>query len=280
MNIFNNLQKMKSKIVFLILLSIFFVSCAEQPEHIVEQASTNQVKNVDILKNGDTSRIEEKEIDYGPATGFIALPKKDGIYPAVIMIHEWWGLNDNIKEMARSLATEGYVVLAVDLFEGKIAKDANEARELTTKIRNNNSQAISNMKSAAQFLKNQNNIDKNKIASMGWCFGGQMSLQLALNEKLAATVIYYGNLETNSTKLSVIKWPVLGIFGSKDTSISVDTVKEFEAALSQLGIENEIYIYPNVGHAFANPSGANYAPEETKDAWEKTLKFLEKNLKI
>jgi len=271
---------MKSKIVFLILLSIFFVSCAEQPEHIVEQASTNQVKNVDILKNGDTSRIEEKEIDYGPATGFIALPKKDGIYPAVIMIHEWWGLNDNIKEMARSLATEGYVVLAVDLFEGKIAKDANEARELTTKIRNNNSQAISNMKSAAQFLKNQNNIDKNKIASMGWCFGGQMSLQLALNEKLAATVIYYGNLETNSTKLSVIKWPVLGIFGSKDTSISVDTVKEFEAALSQLGIENEIYIYPNVGHAFANPSGANYAPEETKDAWEKTLKFLEKNLKI
>ncbi|MBI2658620.1 dienelactone hydrolase family protein, partial [Candidatus Woesearchaeota archaeon] len=110
-------------------------------------------------------------------------------------------------------------------------------------------------------------------------FGGQMSLQLALNEKLAATVVYYGSLETNATKLSVIKWPVLGIFGSLDTSIPVASVKEFEKSLNQLNIQNEIRIYEGVGHAFANPSGANYAPEQTKDAWEKTIEFLNKNLK-
>ncbi len=270
---------MKIKIIFSIILLIILVSCARQPEHIVEQASQNQVKNVDILKNGDTSQIETQEVNYGLATGFLAKPKKEGIYSAVIMIHEWWGLNDNIKEMARSLAAEGYVVLAVDLFEGKVAEDANEAREFTTKVRNNPQKAIQNMKSAVQFLKNQNNVDKNKIASMGWCFGGQMSLQLALNEKLAATVIYYGSLETDKEKLKVIKWPVLGIFGEKDTSIPVESARQFDKDLDELGIENEIYIYPNVGHAFANPSGANYAPEETKDAWKKTLDFLDRNLK-
>ncbi len=269
---------MKSKIIFLVVLLIFLVSCAQQ-EHIVEQASQNQVKNVDVLKNGDTSGITTENVNYFENSfGFLAKPKKEGIYPAVIMIHEWWGLNDNIKEMTRSLAAEGYVVLAVDMF-GKVAKDANEARALSTEVRNNPGKAIQNLKSAVEYLKSQNNVNKNEIASMGWCFGGGMSLQLALNEKLAATVIYYGNLETDKEKLKVIKWPVLGIFGEKDTSIPVESARKFDVALDELGIENEIYIYPNVGHAFANPSGANYAPEETKDAWEKTLSFLEKNLK-
>ena len=140
--------------------------------------------------------------------------------------------------MARSLAAEGYVVLAVDLFNGKVAKNATEAGQLITPINQNPAEAIKNMKSAVEFLKNQNNVNKNKIASMGWCFGGGMSLQLGLNEKLAATVVYYGNLETNATKLSVIKWPVLGIFGEKDTSILVESVKKFEAALKEADVPN------------------------------------------
>jgi len=138
---------------------------------------------------------------------------------------------------------------------------------------------IQDSKHVPPFLKNLDNVNKELIASMGWCFGGGMSLQLALNEKLAATIIYYGSLETNATKLEAIKWPVLGIFGSLDTSIPVDTVKKFEAALNEVGIENEIHIYEGVGHAFANPSGMNYAPNETKDAWKKTVEFLNRNLK-
>ena len=195
------------------------------------------------------------------------------------MIHEWWGLNDNIKEMAKQLSAEGYVVLAVDLFQGKVAKNSSEAGQFTGAVRSNPNEAIQNMKAAATFLKNLDNVNKELIASMGWCFGGGMSLQLALNEKLAATIIYYGSLETNATKLEAIKWPVLGIFGSLDTSIPVDTVKKFEAALNEVGIENEIHIYEGVGHAFANPSGMNYAPNETKDAWKKTVEFLNRNLK-
>ncbi len=197
------------------------------------------------------------------------------------MIHENKGLNDNIKNMANLLAKEGYVVLAVDLFNGEVTTNQTRASELTQSIRDNPDVAITNLKSAVTFLASLPNVNPDKIASLGWCFGGQQSLQLALNSEdhpLAATVIYYGRLVTEPETLSKIKWPVLGIFGDQDTSIPVKTVEQFEEALTKNGITNEIYIYKGVGHAFANPSGENYAPNETKSAWEKTLSFLNKYL--
>lgn len=271
---------MKPANLIFILIIFFILGCAPGKIQASNNMDTkNQVRNAEILKNGNASSIEANDVNYGPAIGFLAQPNTDGAYPAVVMIHEWWGLNDNIKEMAKQLASEGYVVLAVDLFNGKVAKDANEARGLITPINKNPDEAVKNMKASVQYLKNQDNVDKSKISSMGWCFGGGMSLQLALNEQMAATVIYYGNLVTDKEKLNAIKWPVLGIFGEKDTSIPVESARNFDKALDELGIKNEIYIYPNVGHAFANPSGMNYAPEETKDAWNKTVDFLKKNLK-
>ena len=270
-----NLEMNFKNIIWILALAFSLAACTQT--QTVQQPTE---KNVDILKNGNISGIVTEDVEYFEnSKGFLAMPKEEGIYPAVVMIHEWWGLNGNIKEMARLLAAEGYVVLAVDLYEGKVGSNSTEAGQFAGKVRNNLAGAISNMKAAVAYLKNLDNVDDSRIASMGWCFGGQMSLQLALNEKLAATVIYYGSLETNTTKLSVIKWPVLGIFGSLDTSIPVETVKKFEAALNELGIENEIHIYEGVGHAFANPSGMNYAPEQTKDAWKKTVEFLDRNLK-
>ena len=266
--------------VMVVIAAFLLVSCVQQKQLVND--NNNLIRNADMIKNGNNGNaveIEISEVNYGPATGYLAQPKEPGNYPGIVMIHEWIGLNDYVKEIARQLASEGYVVLAVDLFEGKVAKNTTEARELSTKARNDIPVSVSNMKSAVEFLKKQDNVDDNKIASMGWCFGGGMSLQLALNEKLAATVIYYGSLETNTSKLSFIEWPVLGIFGEIDTSIPVESVKQFDVALDELGIENEIYIYPNVGHAFANPSGMNYAAEETKDAWKKTVDFLDKYLK-
>jgi len=263
----------------LLILILIIISCAQQTPVIND--NDNLIRNADMIKEGNFNKLEIDtfDVDYGTATGYLAQPKVPGIYPGIVMIHEWIGLNDYVKEMARQLAAEGYVVLAVDLYEGKVAKNTTEARELSTKVRNNIPAAVSNMKTAVNYLKELDNVDDSKIASMGWCFGGGMSLQLSLNEKLAATIIYYGNMETNKTRLSVIKWPVLGIFGEADTSIPVASVKEFDAALDELEIENEIYIYPNVGHAFANPSGMNYAAQETKDAWKKTVEFLDRNLK-
>ena len=199
--------------------------------------------------------------------------------PAIIMIHENRGLNDNIKSTADILAEQGYVVLAVDLFEGQVTDDPNRARQLSSAVRNNPGVAIENMKSAVSYLSSLPNVNSSRIVSIGWCFGGGQSLQLALNSEdrpLAATIIYYGQVVNDTAELSKIKWPVLGIFGDQDQSISVDSVRAFERGLNETGVTNEIYIYPGVGHAFANPSNDNYAPQETADAWRKTLAFLDK----
>ncbi|MCL5018430.1 MAG: dienelactone hydrolase family protein [Candidatus Pacearchaeota archaeon] len=231
-------------------------------------------KNVDDFDFDAKYSVAANEIKYNNVEGYIARPTKIGTFPGVVMIHEWWGLNENIKEMAEKLASQGYVVLAVDLFNGKVAQNSQEALEMVSSL--NKEEAIENMKDAVSFLKDKQDVSG--VASLGWCFGGGQSLQLSLNENLDATVIYYGSLVTEQQELSKIESPVLGIFGAEDTSIPVESVYQFETALNELGIENEIYIYDGVGHAFANPSGMNYAPEETKDAWQKTLSFLEKNL--
>jgi carboxymethylenebutenolidase len=132
------------------------------------------------------------------------------------------------------------------------------------------------MRAAAAYLRDQG---ATKVASLGWCFGGAQSLQLALSgEDMGATIIYYGRLATTTAALAPIEWPVLGIFAGADQAISVESVNQFDAALDQLSIVNEIYIYPGVGHAFANPSGMNYAAAETQDAWGKTVAFLRKHL--
>lgn len=242
------------------------------PQTNSAQTSTNSA----MLDSHLNVAIKTEDVTYFENTkGFFAAPEQVGNYPGVVMIHEWWGLNDNIKDMARQLAKEGYNVLAVDLYNGVVAKTADEARAQTSGLDQN--KALQNMKAALSFLKTKG---ATKLASFGWCFGGGQSMQLALNESdLSATVIYYGTLIDDETQLKNIKWPVLGVFGDKDQSITPDKVKAFETALNKLGIQNEIHIYPGVGHAFANPSGQSYAPNETKDAWEKTLKFLNQNLK-
>ena len=238
--------------------------------------------NINTSSNIQT--IQNKTVNYyDSASGYLVYPvlnpnNNTQKLPAVVMIHEWWGLNDNIKDMAYMLAKEGYVVLAVDLY-GEVATDPGRAMELSSSVRNNPEEAVANMQGAVNYLGSLENVNSSRIASLGWCFGGGQSLQLALNSEehpLAATVIYYGNLVNDTESLSKIKWPVLGIFGDQDQSIPVDSVMQFEQALNEIGITNEIYIYPGVGHAFANPSGDNYAPKETADAWKKTLAFLEK----
>jgi carboxymethylenebutenolidase len=127
------------------------------------------------------------------------------------MIHEWWGVNDNIKDMANELASKGYVVLAADLFNGEVATDPSQARELSSAVRNDPEQAIENLQSAVQYLSLLSNVNSSRIVSLGWCFGGGQSLQLVLNSEqnpLADTIIYYGNLVNDIGELSKINWPV------------------------------------------------------------------------
>lgn len=222
------------------------------------------------VKGNDVNYFEEY-------TGYLAAPtNQDEIYPGIIIIHEWWGLNENIKQTAENLASHGYVVLAVDLYGRPAATVADEARQLISSY--DPDKGVSNMNGAVKFL--EENYGVSKTASIGWCFGGGQSLNLALhNTDMDATIIYYGSLVSDKEQLSSISWPVLGIFAGLDQGITIESVNEFEQALDDLGIQNEIHIYPDAQHGFANPSGQRYAPEETKDAWEKTLEFLSANLK-
>jgi carboxymethylenebutenolidase len=242
--------------------------------------NSNSQESQNALHNSSVNYYENNN-----STGYLVYPElannTQQQLPAVIMIHEWWGLNEDIKNQADILAREGYVVLAVDLYQGEVATTSDRSRELASSVRNNPTSAIDNLQSAVNYVKSLQIVDGNRIASLGWCFGGDWSLQLAVNsseDPLAATIVYYGRPITDTSSLSSISWPVLGIFGDQDQAIPVESVKQFAAALNATGVTNDIYLYEGVGHAFANPSGDNYAPKETADSWQKTIGFLEKYL--
>lgn len=237
---------------------------------------TNENNNSEIFTPGEFS-VDTMNVNYFQnSNGYLAKPADEGKHPAVIMIHEWWGLNDNVRDMAEKLASHGYIVFAVDLYDGQVATTSDEARELRSSFEGQ--YWIENMNVATEHVQEQYSPDK--IGSIGWCFGGQQSLNLALNnDDMDATVIYYGRLVTEPETLSSISWPILGIFAELDQGIPPEQVNEFESALNELDITNDIRIYPGVDHAFANPSGERYAPEAAMDAWQKTIEFFETNLK-
>jgi carboxymethylenebutenolidase len=215
-----------------------------------------------------------------PVKGYLARPKNaKGPLPGIIVIQEWWGLNDNIRQMAKRLAGEGYTALAVDLYGGAVAETPDKAMELMKAVLANTAQGSENVRQAYDYLETRQKAPK--IGVIGWCFGGGWSLQTALllPEKIDATVIYYGHLEMDKAKLGLLKMPVLGFFGGKDQSIPPASVHEFEKALKDLGKPVEIHIYEDANHAFANPSGGAYNEAAAKDSWQRTVAFLAKNLK-
>lgn len=235
------------------------------------------MRNAEMLSGGGRYEVATSTVTYFEDTqGLLAKPVQAGNYPGVVMIHENRGLRPEIRATAEQLASQGYIVLAVDLYDGKVVETQEEARAISNIV--SQEKRVENLRAAVAYLKKEG---ASKIASLGWCFGGRQSVELAISgEKLDATVVYYGGgMATSTEQLAPIKWPVLGIFGGADQAIPPEMVQAFETSLNTLGVPNEIYIYSGVGHAFANPSGMNYAPEETKDAWAKTLNFLEKNLR-
>lgn len=214
-----------------------------------------------------------------PVTGFLAYPvEAHGALPAVLMFHEWWGLNDNIKAMAQRLAGQGYVVLAVDLFGGQVAQTPEQAMQMMDAALKDPEALGQNLRGAMQYLEKE--TPASAIATLGWCFGGAMSFEAArmFPDKVAATVIYYGQVSSDPAVLEPLKMPILGIFAGADQHITAESARAFEKALHQLGKEAEVTVYDGVGHAFANPSGTAYRKAEAEDAWQKTLTFLDKHL--
>lgn len=210
---------------------------------------------------------------------FLAVPDSPGRHPGIVVIHEWWGLNDWVKEQAQKFADLGYVALALDLYRGKTASNPDMAHELMRGMPQD--RAIRDLKAAFDYLASRPDVNHDKIGSVGWCMGGGLSLQLAVHEpQLAACAVNYGSMPTDPADIQKIRAPVLGNFGAEDHGIPPDAVHAFEKAMKAVGKTIDVKIYDGAGHAFENPNNkAGYRQDAATDAWARMVGFFSKTLK-
>jgi carboxymethylenebutenolidase len=216
-----------------------------------------------------------------PVTGYLARPKgsERKKLPALIVIHEWWGLNENVRDEAERLAGEGYVALAVDLYQGVTAEAPPAAMKLSRGLTENPGPAEDNLRQAYAYLTGD--LKAPRVGTIGWCLGGRWSFRTAqlFPAEVDAAVIYYGSVKADDADVAKLRMPVLGLFGSKDRVVPLPMVQAFEAQAQRLGRDVTIKVYDGADHAFANPSGTAYDPPAAEDAWARTTAFLAANLK-
>ena len=227
------------------------------------------------------AKVASTEVVYGQSgdqiyRGYLSQSVKTEAKSALIVIHEWWGLNEDIHSMTEQLAALGYTALAVDLYDGKSATQVRAAYELSTNLSSNEERGLANLKAAYDYLEAE--MGATKIGVIGWCLGGKWSLKTALMlpEDIDATVIYYGSLTDDKDKLATLDMPIIGFVGTKDRLHKEFIV--FDENMKELGKDSSVYIYEGAKHAFANASGTVYEPVAAEDSWSKTTKFLKKYL--
>ena len=210
--------------------------------------------------------------------GILYTPQGKGPFPAIVVIHEYWGLNDWVKEQASKLADQGYVTLAIDLYRGKVATTPDEAHQIMRGVPDD--RAGRDLLAASAYLQSLKNVDPARVGDIGWCMGGGYALNLAIADpKLKAAVINYGHLATDEATLKKINAAILGIFGGQDKGITPVDVNKFESQMKALGKTVEIHSFPEAGHAFENPNNQRYRAQDAAEAWKLTVVFLEKYLK-
>lgn len=223
--------------------------------------------------------IHYSKNDPGPL-GYLSMqPSATSGRPAIILVQEWWGVNEWIRQSADRFAAMGYVVLAPDLYRGKEAKDADEAHQLMRGMPED--RAMGDLKEAFQYLASRKDVDPKRIGVIGWCMGGGYALALGVEEpRLAAVVINYGRLVTSPDTIAKIKSPLQGNFGSTDKGIPVDDVRAFEKALSATNSATDVMIFDGAGHAFMNPNNkSGYDAAAAEKAWARIDAFLAKHVK-
>ena len=225
--------------------------------------------------------VQSSEIIYGQTNdqshqGYLSQPQSTKPTAGLIVIHEWWGLNEDIHLMADQIAGLGYVSLAVDLYDGQSATKVKDAFQLSTNLSKNEEAALANLQAAYDYLVNEVGVEK--VGIIGWCLGGKWSLRgaLMLPNQIDATVIYYGSLIDDKERLATLEMPIIGFVGTKDRLHK--QFIQFEQDLEALNKDASFHIYEGARHAFANASGIAYEPVAAEDSWKKTVNFLAAHL--
>jgi carboxymethylenebutenolidase len=211
--------------------------------------------------------------------GYLARPEGDAALPAVIVLQEWWGLNEHIKDVTRRYAQAGYVALAPDLYKGQVATEPDEARKLVMEL--DMAAAVAEIGAGADYLLEQPFVSGEQVGITGFCMGGRLTLMAALNDagvgRYAVAIPFYGSPLTPD-EAAQVQTPILGLYGADDGGIPVPEVEAMGAALTAAGVPNEIVVYPGAPHSFFNDTRESYRPEAAADAWAKALQWLEQYL--
>ena len=250
---------MRGVTVLLVVLAVALIGAQAQ-------AADVKTKNVTFTSGKDEVK------------GFLAVPEGKGPFPAIVVIQEWWGLNDWVKEQAQRLAKEGYITLAPDLYRGKVATVPAQAMKLMQGLPRD--RALRDLKAATDYLARDDRVNKEKIGVIGWCMGGGYALQLALHDKrIKACTMCYGRVVTNARDLQRLNASVCGIFGTKDRGIKIEDVRKFKAALDKSDKKDHTINEYEAGHGFMRKGGDAYNEDATRSAWEVIDKFFARSLK-
>jgi carboxymethylenebutenolidase len=228
-------------------------------------------------QTSDTSRVH-----LGPANGgtdaFVAWPAGKAAAPGVVVVQEWWGLNAQIRDVARRLSREGYVAIVPDLYHGKVADDPEQAHVLMRGLED--ATAYADLGNAVAWLRAEPRVAKKKIGVVGFCMGGGLAQGLALrNPEIRAAVMFYGSPVTDPKSLATLRAPLQGHFGEQDDGIPIAKVEALRSGLKQAGKPGEVFLYAGAGHAFMNDARPSYHPDAARQAWARTLAFFQRNLK-
>ncbi|MFK8052308.1 MAG: dienelactone hydrolase family protein [Woeseiaceae bacterium] len=220
------------------------------------------------------------ETDDGLIRGYFAYPQSMvEPLPAILLIHDWWGLDQVVKDTADRLASDGYMVLAVDLFDGKVATSTPEAAALSRDLIEQTDAADSNIKDAHRFLTAVAGAPD--VASMGWSMGGYWAVKTTrlLPGQVGAAVNFYGQIDDDPELIQQIDAPLLGLFGANDRSVETARIRDYSAVAKEAGLDMTLHVYPEVSSGFANPEDARYNVDVAEDAWQRTMVFLNLHLR-
>lgn len=211
-------------------------------------------------------------------TGYLAIPEGDGPFPGVIVVQEWWGLDEHIKDVAERFAKEGFAALAPDLYHGQVTKEPNEAQKLMMSL--NMGKASKELVQAADYLASRPEIGGRGIGATGFCMGGGLALTLATeSEHIKAAAPFYGGNPSPIDKVADLRGPVVASYAEHDGWITATVREELKQALSKAGIQHEIKVYPGTEHAFFNDTRTEvHNREASEDAWQRVLTLFRENL--